>query len=66
MLSIQRITKFQELYEKHFGKKINRDEACEKGAILIRLMKLIYKPMTKEEYELVQKRREETNNIIIN
>ena len=64
MLSIQQITKFQELYEKHFDKEIDRDEICKKGVKLIRLMELIYKPMTKNEYELIQKRREETNNII--
>jgi len=64
MLSSKQITKFQELYEKHFGKKIDRDEVCEKGAKLIRLMELIYRPMTKNEYELIQKRREKTNNII--
>jgi len=64
MLSIQQITKFQELYEKHFDKEIDRDEICEKGVKLIRLMELIYKPMTKNEYELIQKRREKTNNII--
>ena len=64
MLSSKQITKFQELYEKHFGKKIDRDEVCEKGAKLIRLMELIYRPMTKNEHELIQKRREKTNNII--
>ncbi len=64
MLSSDQITKFQELYEKHFDKEISRDEAYGKGAKLIRLMELIYKPMTKNEYELIQKRREKTNNII--
>ena len=64
MLSIQQIAKFQKLYEKLFDKEIGRNEVCEKGVKLIRLIELIYKPMTKNEYKLVQKRRIEINNII--
>lgn len=39
--------------------EISDQEALEKGTSLIRLMELIYKPMTQEEYDLVQKRRKE-------
>lgn len=60
MLSDEQITKFQRLYKNHFGKEINREEAYEKGAKLIRLVELIYKPMTEKEYKMVQKRRKET------
>jgi len=51
MLSDERITKFQMLYKKHFGKEISKEEALEKGISLIRLVDLTYKPMTKAEYE---------------
>ncbi len=51
MLSNNQITKYQLLYEKHYGKKISRKEAYEQGIKLIRLVELIYKPMTKENYE---------------
>lgn len=61
MLSDEQITKFQMLYKKHFGKEISKEEALEKGIKLIRLVELIYKPMTIEEHEMVQKRRKETN-----
>ena len=45
MLSDEQITKFQTLYKNHFGKEISREEAYGQGARLIRLMKLIYKPI---------------------
>ena len=60
MLSNEQITKFQTLYKNRFGKEISREEAYEKGAKLIRLVELIYKPMTEKEYKMVQKRRKET------
>ena len=60
MLSDEQITKFQTLYKNRFGKEISREEAYEQGVKLIRLIELIYKPMTKEEYKMVQKRRKET------
>jgi hypothetical protein len=60
MLSDEQIKKFQELWLKRFGKEISREEAYEKGAKLMRLVELTYKPMTQGEYELLQKRRKET------
>ena len=60
MLSDEQVTKFQVLYKQQFGQEITKDEALEKGAKLVRMMQLIYKPMTKGEYEKVQKRRHET------
>jgi len=55
MLSDEQITKFQTLYKNRFGKEISREEAYEKGAKLIRLIELIYKPMTENEYKQLQK-----------
>ena len=51
------------LYKKHFGKEISREEAYEQGAKLIRLVELIYKPMTEDEYRKLQKRRKETGDL---
>jgi len=62
MLSNEQIIKFQKLYEDRFGKKISREDAYEGGAKLVRLLELIYQPMTKDEYKLVEKRREETKD----
>ena len=61
MLSDEQIRKFQMLYKNRFGKEISREEAYEKGAKLVRLVELIYKPMTENEYKQLQKRRKDTN-----
>lgn len=63
MLSTERITQFQTLYKNRFGKAISREEALEKGAKLIRLVEIIYKPMTEEEYQKLQERRKETGDL---
>lgn len=60
MLSDEQIEKFQLLYEHRFGKEISREDAYEQGAKLIRMVELIYQPMTKTELERVLGRREET------
>ncbi len=60
MLSDEDVEKFRTIYKNRFGKEISREEACEKGVKLVRLMELIYQPMSKQEYADLQKRREET------
>ena len=59
MLSDEQVASFQALYKKQFGREITKDEALEKGTQLVRMMQLVYKPMTQEEYEKVKKRRNE-------
>lgn len=59
-LTDEHIRKFQAIYKARFGVDLTEDEAREKGTQLLRLMELVYKPMSNEEYELVQKRRLET------
>ncbi|OGN13832.1 MAG: hypothetical protein A3J47_03825 [Candidatus Yanofskybacteria bacterium RIFCSPHIGHO2_02_FULL_43_22] len=51
------IIKFQELYKKHFGKEISREDAYEQGIKLLRLMSLVYQPMTVDEFNRIQERR---------
>ena len=63
MLTENEVSKFQELYRKRFGKEISREEAYEQGAKLIRLVELIYKPMTEAEYQQLQERRRETGDL---
>ena len=60
MLSDEQVTKIQVLYQTHFGKTISREEAYEQGTKLLRLVEIIYKPMTAVEYQEVQERRRET------
>lgn len=63
MLSDEQITKFQTLYKNRFGKEIGQEEAYEQGVKLVRLVELIYKPMTEKEYNQLQERRRETNDV---
>ena len=63
MLSDEQVTKFQALYKKQFGKEIGKQEALEKGSKLVRMMQLIYKPMTEAEYQKVQERRRQTGDL---
>jgi len=63
MLSDEQIKQFQILYKNRFGKEISREEAYEQGAKLIRLIELIYKPMTEAEYQKLQERRRQTGDL---
>lgn len=68
MLSENQIKKFQEYYEARFNLKISRDEAYEQATKLISIVKLIYKPILKQDYDDLQIRREkdsEVNNKLI-
>lgn len=62
MLSNEQITKYQTLYQRRYGKVISREEAYEQGTKLIRLMELIYKPMTEAEFQKLQERRQQTTH----
>lgn len=62
-LSNEKIDDFQKLYKKHFNKEISREEALQKGIQLVRLVELIYKPMTKADFRKLQQRRCETGDI---
>ncbi len=62
MLSAERVKKFQTLYKKRFGKEIDENEALEKGAKLLRLMQLVYKPMTRAQFDAVEERRKELSH----
>ena len=60
VLSNEQIVSFQTLYKSQFGKEISQAEALKKGIKLIRLVQLIYKPMTEDEHKILQMRRQET------
>lgn len=62
MFTDEQIEKFQAIYKNRFGIEISREEALEKGISLVRLVKLVYKPMTKQEYLQVKKHQEEILN----
>lgn len=57
MLSDEQVKSYQTLYNSRFGKEISFEEAYEQGTKLLRLVELIYKPMTKAEYQETQERQ---------
>ena len=59
MISQDQLEEFKAIYKKQFGTELSDQEALEKATKLLRLVEIIYKPITKDEYEMVQKRREE-------
>ena len=63
ILSDKKITDFQAIYKARFGKEISREEAIEKGIKLLRLIEIIYKPMTEKEYQQLQERRRQTGDL---
>ncbi len=64
-LTDKNIEDFRELYREHFNKEISRQEALEKGIKLLTLMKAVYKPMTQEEYDTIQKHMKDTTPALI-
>jgi hypothetical protein len=54
-LPTELISEFQSLYKDEFGEDISKEAACEQGVNLVRLIQLIYKPISKEEFIRVQK-----------
>lgn len=64
VLSDEDIAKFQALYKSELGLEINKEDAYEKGIKLLTLMSAVYKPMTEAEYELIQKHRTETLQLL--
>ncbi len=59
MLSDEQIIKFQKIWKDRFGREISKEEEYEQRAKLLRLVELTYKPITQEEYNQLEKRREE-------
>jgi len=60
MLADKDIKSFMEIYKNRFGKELSREEAFEKATSLLRMIELVYKPMTEQEYNNLQKH--ESNN----
>jgi hypothetical protein len=52
------LEKFRALYLRRFGREISREEAYEQGVKLIRLVELIYRPMTESEARQLRERRQ--------
>lgn len=60
MISKEALEKFKKIYKKRFSEYLSDQVALEKATKLLNLVKAVYRPMTQEEYDKVQKRRKET------
>ena len=59
MLTDEQVKKFQDIYRKRFGKEISKEDALEKGIKQVRLMEIIYRPITENDLKMLKKRRRE-------
>lgn len=50
-LTQAQIRKFQTLYKEQFSVELSDEDAIEKGSALVMLLKQVYKPLPKDEYE---------------
>lgn len=48
MISQKAVEEYQEIYKKVYGEEISYEQASEQGMKVLRLFKLIYKPIKKE------------------
>ncbi len=55
MISPEVLKKYKKIYRKQFGRGISDAEALEQATKLLRLMEIVYKPMTKEEFDRFSK-----------
>jgi len=56
MLSQQAISEYMTIYKQQFGEEITQDEANRQGSKLLRLMRLIYRPIPKDWLEELDKK----------
>ncbi|MFZ2969901.1 MAG: hypothetical protein WA063_02020 [Minisyncoccia bacterium] len=59
MISKEQLEKFKDIWKKQFGGGISDQKALEEATSLINFIKVVYKPMTQNEFEAVQRRRKE-------
>ena len=50
------LDEFRRIYKKRFGKAITREEAREQGSSLLRLMKVVYQPVTQRQVDELHER----------
>lgn len=54
ILSDENISSFQKLHEECFGVAISKEDAYEQGIKLLKLVSVVYRPITYTELEAVQ------------
>jgi len=59
-LSKEALEEFKAIWKKEFKEEISDQYALESATKLLRLMEIVYKPITQKDYNMLQKRRKET------
>lgn len=59
IISDEKLEEFRNIYREHYGKDISRQDAYEQAIKLVRMISVIYDPMTKAEFLEVHKRGQE-------
>jgi hypothetical protein len=59
MISSEQLKEFKKIYKKEFGEDISDEDALESATKLIEMVKLIYRPIKKSDYEKYNKRQKE-------
>ena len=59
-ISEESLKEFKKIYKKRFGRNLSNQVALEKATKLLGLVKAVYRPMIRENYDKVRKRRKET------
>ncbi len=52
-LTNKQIAEFRRMYKKHFGIELTEMEAISQGLDLVSLIKLVHKPIKKEDYKKI-------------
>jgi hypothetical protein len=60
MISEEALKEFKIIYKKEFDIELSDKDASEKATKLLNLVRAVYRPILKNDYEKLQKRREET------
>ena len=60
MISKESLEELKTIWKKEFNEEISDEKALESATSLLTLMAAIYKPITKKDYDMLQKRRKET------
>lgn len=55
-LSEEYIIKYTQLYKKHFGVNLPRDQAYDQASRLLGLVKVVYRPITELDYQASKNR----------
>jgi hypothetical protein len=60
MISKEALKEFKRIYKKKFGEDISDKDALDEATNLLNLYKAVYLPVTRTDYDKLQKRREKT------